>query len=293
MYKNDYYTTLGILPNAEDVVITAAYRALVGRYHPDRWKGDPQVAHERTAEINQAYAVLSDAKSRSEYDRSRQQSATSFVDDENQNEAFDEALSELEDRWSIALKIFPDLSKIRKRLEKTAHRLAFTYVVYLLDSQRFDERNKIASDLEQKFLEIYFGTNEKITKYAKELISFGFKDAIKGLNKLVDVLGSKTNPDLIVDHIEKEFQLESRRKKLLDNPSGLDRIQWLKLQLKDKNYPELAFEYARLIGYFIEHESGAFLRSDRYSIYDKDKSTELFCTDSSAKLCKWIREKLL
>jgi len=44
----DYYIILGVLPDAEDVVIRAAYKALVQRYHPDRFKGDPAEAHRKT-----------------------------------------------------------------------------------------------------------------------------------------------------------------------------------------------------------------------------------------------------
>ena len=36
----DFYQILGVLPDAEQIVITAAYRALASRYHPDRWAGD-------------------------------------------------------------------------------------------------------------------------------------------------------------------------------------------------------------------------------------------------------------
>ena len=36
----DYYLILGVLPDAQDVVIKAAYKALVQRYHPDRFQGE-------------------------------------------------------------------------------------------------------------------------------------------------------------------------------------------------------------------------------------------------------------
>ena len=36
----DYYRTLGVLDDAEDIIIRAAYKALAQRYHPDKWKGD-------------------------------------------------------------------------------------------------------------------------------------------------------------------------------------------------------------------------------------------------------------
>ena len=35
----DYYAVLGIARDAEDVVITAAYKAMVKKYHPDVYSG--------------------------------------------------------------------------------------------------------------------------------------------------------------------------------------------------------------------------------------------------------------
>lgn len=54
----DYYAVLGVLPNAEDVVVRAAYRALAQRYHPDRFTGSENEANRRMSEINEAYQVL-------------------------------------------------------------------------------------------------------------------------------------------------------------------------------------------------------------------------------------------
>lgn len=69
--EKDFYTVLGILPDAEDVVVIGAYRALASRYHPDRWQGDITEATLRMGEINVAYGVLSNAVTRREYDDSR------------------------------------------------------------------------------------------------------------------------------------------------------------------------------------------------------------------------------
>lgn len=69
----DYYAILGVAPGSEDIVITAAYRALMRRYHPDT-NSDPKAAT-KAQEINAAYAVLSDTQRRAEYDRSRAGSA--------------------------------------------------------------------------------------------------------------------------------------------------------------------------------------------------------------------------
>ena len=64
----DYYRTLGVLDDAEDIIIRAAYKALAQRYHPDKWKGDPQKANKRMSDINEAYDVLSDSAKRKKYD---------------------------------------------------------------------------------------------------------------------------------------------------------------------------------------------------------------------------------
>lgn len=69
MASPDYYRILGVAPYSEDVVIQAAYRALMRRYHPDANKSAD--AGKRATEINEAYAVLSDPKRRTRYDAER------------------------------------------------------------------------------------------------------------------------------------------------------------------------------------------------------------------------------
>ncbi len=63
----DYYQTLGVSRTSEDVVIRAAYLALMRRYHPDT--NPSSTAAERVREITTAYEVLSDKDKRAAYDR--------------------------------------------------------------------------------------------------------------------------------------------------------------------------------------------------------------------------------
>jgi hypothetical protein len=65
----DYYAILGVTPEAEAVVIRAAYRALIRRYHPDT-NPDPH-AQQRAREITLAFTVLSDPERRADYDEQR------------------------------------------------------------------------------------------------------------------------------------------------------------------------------------------------------------------------------
>ena len=65
----DHYATLGVAPTTEDVVIRAAYLALMRRYHPDT-NASPAAAA-RVRAITAAYKVLSDQDKRADYDRKR------------------------------------------------------------------------------------------------------------------------------------------------------------------------------------------------------------------------------
>ena len=67
----DHYATLGVSPTSEDVVIRAAYLALMRRYHPDL--NSSAEAAQRAQAITSAYAVLGNWRRRSEYDLKRAQ----------------------------------------------------------------------------------------------------------------------------------------------------------------------------------------------------------------------------
>lgn len=67
--KLDCYAVLGVSPAAEDVVIRAAYLALMRAYHPDRNASAEAAA--RTRAVTEAYKVLGDPARRAEYDAGR------------------------------------------------------------------------------------------------------------------------------------------------------------------------------------------------------------------------------
>ncbi|MFF1556042.1 DnaJ C-terminal domain-containing protein [Streptomyces sp. NPDC058279] len=63
----DFYEVLGVSRTASQDEIQQAYRELARKYHPDVNK-DPD-AEERFKDLNEAYSVLSDPKTRARYDR--------------------------------------------------------------------------------------------------------------------------------------------------------------------------------------------------------------------------------
>ena len=69
MATPNHYAVLGLLPTAEPVVVKAAFKALAQRYHPDKFKGDPELARTKMKDLNEAYRVLSTPRQRQAYDR--------------------------------------------------------------------------------------------------------------------------------------------------------------------------------------------------------------------------------
>ena len=67
MAQKDFYELLGVGKTASEAEIKKAYRKLAKKYHPDV-NPDDKTAEETFKEITEAYAVLSDAQKRKQYD---------------------------------------------------------------------------------------------------------------------------------------------------------------------------------------------------------------------------------
>jgi len=65
----DPYKVLGVNPGDDEETIKKAYRALVKKYHPDRYVNTPMadMATEKLKEINEAYDMITNKKAESGY----------------------------------------------------------------------------------------------------------------------------------------------------------------------------------------------------------------------------------
>jgi curved DNA-binding protein CbpA len=73
--RDDPYRVLQVDPRADAVVVTAAFRALARRYHPDGEAPDSG----RMASINRAYALLRDPEARRRHDAIRSSTSRAAV----------------------------------------------------------------------------------------------------------------------------------------------------------------------------------------------------------------------
>jgi len=67
MTGKDYYKILEVPRTASPEEMKKAYRKLAMKYHPDRNKGD-KTSESKFKDINEAYAVVSNAEKRKQYD---------------------------------------------------------------------------------------------------------------------------------------------------------------------------------------------------------------------------------
>jgi len=245
---NDHYKTLGVSQNAEDIVITAAYRALAQRYHPDRWKGDPKIAHQRMSEINAAYGVIGNKDSRATYDKSRTETTHETFrpeSDSNDREMFDEGIAAFNSDWEIAVTIYPDLGPLRHQLSLISTQTEFQFVAALLGSKLYDQRKRLAAAIERDYLERYFGPDPFVVRFAKALILARAKSAAAYLNSLVNVMGSKVPAGLIIEKVEQKFLF-------FLTVEELERLQGISRLVKETFYLDYASQLTEECGFKCE-----------------------------------------
>ena len=73
--SKNFYQTLGLLNDVDDVVIKAAYRALAQKYHPDKNKTNKELHTQIMAKLNEAFAAIGTKAKRKAYDESLRASA--------------------------------------------------------------------------------------------------------------------------------------------------------------------------------------------------------------------------
>ena len=312
----NYYKVLGVLNDAEHIVIVAAYRALANRYHPDKWSGEKIFAHEKMSQINEAYATLSDKKKRAQYDASIDKNEY-FNEDASDSEFNDPIVEELEERWNTATELFPDLQEIKLILKKVSHRLFFAFMVTLLEEKKFTERHELAKLMKWQFLSNHFGTNKEIIQFAEKLITLGNKKAILRLNRFVDVFGSDVNHEMIISKIKSEFdidsQIEKSEKALRDElaKARKERLERERIakentarnqelnKIKEQNLKTInkflinsnfsdAIEVLEYKGYSVAYKNGGFFAPDDIKVYFDKKI--VFESNSKHKFTHWVKE---
>ncbi len=178
--QKTYYQILGVTPDAEDVVIRAAYKALSQRYHPDKFKGSAKEAEAKMKEINVAYDILSDKQKRKAYDDELKVSGKDKEFSEEQSESdFEDYFSQDDADWNYVIEYFPIIKNYFDRLKKINIAIAFAFRQILLETKKFKEAKIVFSEIRENFLIRYFGQNTEVRKLVDFCIEKEHKNALK------------------------------------------------------------------------------------------------------------------
>jgi curved DNA-binding protein CbpA len=193
--ENDYYGTLGVLPSVDATVLTAVYRALLKKYHPDVYSGSKADAERITKEINEAYAILSVAAKRAEYDKRRGNAQERAGDYERENDRGPNrngADSTLKDNWDLLVRYYPEAESFRLELSELSSTLALAYQVTLIESKSAARASALRAGLRQQFLERYFGSNKAVHDFVVSALHANRRDVAAEVNRAIKVLGAPT-----------------------------------------------------------------------------------------------------
>lgn len=209
------YQILGVLDDAEDIIIRAAYKALAQKYHPDKWKGDANDANRRMSEINEAYGVLSNSEKRAQYDseyfKYHQKNEAQEEDAEHSN-----FISEDDEAWNIAIEFYPQLQKDYLALARISNILGNTFKAKLIEEKKFEEANVYRETLECEYLERYYGRDKEIQDFAKRLLLNNFKKEAIHVNKIIRAMGDS------IDYGKLFKRMVEIYPKLKDHPEFFD-----------------------------------------------------------------------
>ena len=186
----DYYAILGISPNVEPEVITAAYKSLVKKYHPDVYNGTKKDSEKRIREINEAYSILSNKSKKTKYDDEflKNKSTGNFSDFNNSE--FNDDGNIFDNDWNILIEVFPNAENIRLDLSQLSQKLSFMYQLILLEQKMGGKAKKVADELKNDFLQRYFGKNMKVQELAYKALVNNEIEIAKEINKKIALLGN-------------------------------------------------------------------------------------------------------
>ena len=106
--------------------------------------------------------------------------------------------------WEIASIVYPELEERIFKLDLYSKKLTLQFQFYLLETKKFHQNKEIMDKFIDAFIEKKFGSSKLITKLSKFLIENKNKKETLYLNKLVKVVGSKSEKK-IVDAFFKQF----------------------------------------------------------------------------------------
>ena len=206
----NYYQILGVQPDADIIVIKAAYKALARKFHPDSSNLPKEKSLERMKEINKAYETLSDSLKRKQYDENL--SNDTFDQNDNYRDFKDAFDDYIEDKWKFALEYFPHLNKQYDSLTKISFSLAEGFRFEILATESYKNSETLRKKMKLSYFVRYFGNDSKAHRFAEKLLLSNQRAAAKELNKAICQFGSNISTTELINKICIKYKLNYSEK---------------------------------------------------------------------------------
>ena len=244
--NQDYYSILGVLKNAELLVIKAAHKAMLKIYHPDRYKGGKAEGTRITQKINEAYTTLKDPKLRIKYDKTFHYNNSESKNESTTNNTRDS----INEQWNFITKYQPEIVKLEQNLKKISPEEAEVFKIEIIQHKQFAHAKKIATALENQYLTKHFGKDSEIREFARFLLFSNKRNVAKELNKAVTMFEDKIELDSVIQQIKLRFSIYFKSTKEKEKLEALRRENARKIKIKRletiKKEKERAIERERL-----------------------------------------------
>ncbi|GIU53763.1 hypothetical protein [Shewanella sp. KT0246] len=198
------YLTLGISQDADDEAVMMAYEDLYLFYHSAEYQSVYSDIDIKLANIAVSYNILKCATKRKSYDEmwlhhQAEKSLDALVDVPDMSYEF-EVDSEIKEQWNETVEQYPQLVVLYDNLACLSNVLAFSFKAYILESQRFEESERLAYIMCAQYIQRFFGEDQNIKPLAKGLLTTHSPSDLVTVDELFDTQGIEVNAQIPIDN---------------------------------------------------------------------------------------------
>ncbi|ARD23700.1 J domain-containing protein [Shewanella japonica] len=226
------YLTLGISQDADAEEISAAYESLYLFYHSDDYQSEYADTDVKLANIAVSYDILKSVTKRRAYDElwqhyQQNKSSDLLVDVPDMDYEF-EVDGDHMAQWTERVEQYPQLQELFDNLSGLSMVLAISFKAYLIESQRFEEAERLAYIMCAQYIRRFFDEEQNIKPLAEGLLSATSVSEKVTVDELFKLQGIEVNienevidlTESIFKHNQNDFDSSHHRRRKTTQKEG-------------------------------------------------------------------------
>ncbi|WP_153916722.1 DnaJ domain-containing protein [Shewanella sp. TC10] len=192
------YLSLGLSQDSDDDAITTAYESLYLFYHSDEYQSAFADIDIKLANIAVSYDILKCPIKRKSYDEMWQhyqaeKTLDALVDVPDMSYEF-EVDAPIMEQWPDVVEQHPHLIELYDNLASLSTVLALSFKAYILESERFEEAERLAYIMCAQYIQCFFDEEQNIKPLAKGLLTTNSPADVVTVDELFDAQGIELSP---------------------------------------------------------------------------------------------------